>query len=543
LFGGAPVNVQAHQTDIIGPAMADTETIVDTPIRPLWWTKRISLLFISVALLVLMTRLVWGWYASRKLAEIDRRMIALGGLSRIAEYNPTAPLPDARNAAVLIRDAYARIDQSVDCPRSSNAEFDRRRVPPERLWFQFAEKAYVTNSAAVDMLDGLRDRPRADWGVRYGGGGLTFPRHLNQTRRLATEAADSGLLLHFKGHDGEAFRRFESILDLGEAMRGDPSFVSNLVGVGIDHLALDCILTASPAVQLAASEQGEPSVSRAVIERLITRLLDERTVNDAFRRSLLFEMRQAIDVSGVAVPSGWLMRPYANEVVCDHARATQSLLERADAGEWPTDETRRLKRLKEDRAAPPAYPYAPSIWLLASYSMGDHLLYGEGRYRLERRFAAVSLATLLFRHDHMGAFPPTLQALVPQYLPAVPIDLHAPGARPIGYLIDKTPDGAPRPLLYSMAGSPTTRPYPYLTYDWHYDDGTGRSTSQMDNIGQWRDLSRWNDSTPNWREWQDPATQPSSFGTFGEFGEFGPPPEMPPATQPTDKTPATSPAP
>src|SRR5690606_18522051 len=39
-----------------------------------------------------------------------------------------------------------------------------------------------------------------------------------------------------------------------------------------------------------------------------------------------------------------------------------------------------------------------------------------------RRLSAIMLATLLWQADHEGQLPPTLEALVPRYLPAVPID-------------------------------------------------------------------------------------------------------------------------
>jgi hypothetical protein len=107
------------------------------------------------------------------------------------------------------------------------------------------------------------------------------------------------------------------------------------------------------------------------------------------------------------------------------------------------------------------------------------------RVRADRRMTAVSLAAQLYHADH-GQWPPTLDALVPQYLPRVPRDPLAPDGRPLGYVLLKgcLPGGGDRPLVYSVGddgvgdsargGIPTT---PW--YGWH----GGRD--------EWRDLTHW----------------------------------------------------
>jgi hypothetical protein len=62
-----------------------------------------------------------------------------------------------------------------------------------------------------------------------------------------------------------------------------------------------------------------------------------------------------------------------------------------------------------------------------------------------RRLAATALAVMLYRADHGGAFPQTLDDLVPQYLPAVPVDPLAVRGATIGYVAD-----GERPRIYSV---------------------------------------------------------------------------------------------
>src|SRR5439155_3042658 len=69
------------------------------------------------------------------------------------------------------------------------------------------------------------------------------------------------------------------------------------------------------------------------------------------------------------------------------------------------------------------------------------------RVSAERRFAAVSLAARLYALDHAGRYPPSLNALVPDYLPALPADPFAADGRAVGYLIA---ENGKRPIVYSV---------------------------------------------------------------------------------------------
>jgi len=86
----------------------------------------------------------------------------------------------------------------------------------------------------------------------------------------------------------------------------------------------------------------------------------------------------------------------------------------------------------------------------------------ESRGKAERRLAATALAIRLYQHDHAGRLPPTLDALVPAYLPAVPLDPLAAGGQPVKYLPD-----AKLPYVYSVGenGSDET-----IGWKWRPDE-------------------------------------------------------------------------
>lgn len=56
-----------------------------------------------------------------------------------------------------------------------------------------------------------------------------------------------------------------------------------------------------------------------------------------------------------------------------------------------------------------------------------------------RRIAAIMLAMRLYEVDHQGNLPESLSQLVPDYLPAIPMDPFDPSGGTIRYLRDRTP--------------------------------------------------------------------------------------------------------
>jgi hypothetical protein len=133
----------------------------------------------------------------------------------------------------------------------------------------------------------------------------------------------------------------------------------------------------------------------------------------------------------------------------------------------------------------------------------DRIIQTDMRLRTDRRFAAIALAIALWRGDHAGALPPTLDALVPTYLPAVPLDPSAVN-RPIQFRTFPAarPDGGARPVLYSVgddgeddtANNGQLPPSMLLQYGWN------STRPPLDD--QYRDLERW--AAPA------PATAPAS---------------------------------
>jgi hypothetical protein len=110
------------------------------------------------------------------------------------------------------------------------------------------------------------------------------------------------------------------------------------------------------------------------------------------------------------------------------------------------------------------------------------------RILTERRMTAVCLAARLYQVEHDGRWPRSLEALVPDYLPAVPLDPFSATGAPLGYLPAR--EGT-RPVVYSVGADDFVNDTPdesvlpdTPTYGWNQ----GKD--------QWRDISRFTPPPP-----------------------------------------------
>jgi len=161
-------------------------------------------------------------------------------------------------------------------------------------------------------------------------------------------------------------------------------------------------------------------------------------------------------------------------------------------------------------AAPPKrvpidYARVLSSNLLGGSGMG-RAIQQDMRLRSERGMSAVSLAAQVYRADHGGAWPASIEPMVPRYLPRVPRDAMAAGNPPLGYVLVKggLPDGSDRPLVYSVGTNGVddtangATPPPTPCYDW------------QNNRDEWRDLTRWTPYLGTTRPATAPTAAPAS---------------------------------
>jgi hypothetical protein len=162
---------------------------------------------------------------------------------------------------------------------------------------------------------------------------------------------------------------------------------------------------------------------------------------------------------------------------------------------------RMMRQLHTDLSAGISYKTsiepAPKSDSISAWIQGDlqvsmvRVIETMRRVQGDRRMAAVSLAIAMYRSEHSGQWPDSLDALVPDYLPFLPNDPYSPPKHPIGYAKKQgtLPDGSDRVMLFTDPGGPNDPDLsPNPTYGWQW---MWRNGKRVEMARQYRDLRRW----------------------------------------------------
>ena len=495
-----------------------------------WWLKRLALGALGLAAVLAGIRVLWGNIAQRRLASELAPLVARGEAVNGPGMN-IAHVPDEENGALLYIKAV-QSNKGTSPAQSTNGSFpDAPPYPP--AWHKLSENAVTANRPVYALARQARGYRRFDWNVKVGTPAFAamLP-HLASQRNLANLVGDAALYAHVHGDNESAVELVRDVRHMALASDAPPTFlVSHLVAIGIDALALERLEVIAPALEIApegaAPNSAAPPLlpalaplkrpaTRAQLRALLAELLDE-TGRPVLERSGI-EQALAGERAGQLDTARWfgrgarLLRPMFDLDTVRTVRATNAMIDASAAPDWPAAGS----ALRANAAIPAQQPpgalsaamfggpasrqrrrpvdYTRLISMEVGLLPTSRGIEQDMRARTERRMAAVSVAVQLYRADHAGQWPPTLNALVPQYLPAVPLDPLAGGGQPLQYIVAKgvLPGGGDRPVVYSVGenGADDTRGNPKKlpfapSYGW-----IGRG------LDQWRDLSRWQPPPP-----------------------------------------------
>lgn len=421
--------------------------------------SRTALAFLLLAALVLIVRLVWGWWLTRELnARLDdaRRRGHPVSLSDL-----TFPqVPDSENAWTLQSQAAALI--SVDSPRNSNLEYhDYPPYPPD--WHKLAQASEQAHAQVFALARQARQRSavqvRQELKTQHFMARLQY---LNNPMGLANTLLDGAAYAHVKGDDVEALERVLDTLHLARSLRHHVQLDAQLVAFSMEAHACCTTRAIAPGLRLDADTH---SLTRRKVRQLIEQLLDETSLAPRVRESMLVERLAILDFHN-SVPRGtWWIRPLATHEILRANSNLEAMVKAVDCASSPQAKAvlRACGWQERGRGSDTSIAWLtiPRIEHLAPrYSRWFDRYPDDLSFLLERHFwiiadrraTVVSLACQLYRADH-GRWPEQLNQLVPGYLAALPRDpFHADG--PLGYLVLKggLPSGGDRPLIYFDAG-------------------------------------------------------------------------------------------
>lgn len=443
-----------------------------------WWLKRISLGSAIVLLFLALVRIAWGWDANRRLQAAINTIRSRGEPILPQDFASTK-VSDTENYVYYFNQALAAFSTKVDSPRQSDQDFENYPPFPPN-WYAMTKAAMAANVNCYTLLRSARDHQKVDWGVdwpeafRAGIGSVLFSRlPITDMRSMANLLVDSAQYHHLSGNDAEAVELILDLFAMSAALDKQPMLVSHLVAVGLDSLGLEVLQMMAPAIQVSAgsSSPNAKPTTRDRIEQMIALLLDPDRCN-GLKMVLFAERAWTLQMFEDTTRAGMILRPMykldvigvlpMNDPVIDNV-AKPSFGGPADS---PEKGNMELAHLASNLIASPL----------------NRMLETEARVRAGRAMTAISLAARLYQIDHEGRWPANLDALVPAYLPAIPIDPMSPDARPVGYVLAQN---GTRPLVYCMGekrqeGSPLDNLPDKPMYGY-----------QIRTPFQWRDLSRF----------------------------------------------------
>lgn len=418
----------------------------DYPSPPrVWWLKRLTIVvllwFLAIAGLI-----VW-WNR-----EADRRLVE--GLSQILSDSPTtAPaivLPDEFNARVTLMAATRVLPVIKDGNLLQSHKPVARPVGiaqtiQDQLGSQSGPSRTLARLARFQAIDEPPTVPVA-----------TLP--ITAIRDLANVVSATALYEHARGNDAEAIELARDMLSITRRFQHDRGGVFDAFsGIFVERTALTIWAVADEMnVNVAAGATTQPTgpANTVQVKSLIGELLDDGNGNQQLARAM---RRQRIDLAGR---------------LTDPKVRTQMLSQIILAGvpEAPLDLdiVRFLARMEQTAAhlAANRPGDAEAAWALSASqdrtvitrvsqpissqaSESFRLQFKTNRQKLtELHAVATALAVRLYEIER-GNLPNQLEELVPDYLPAIPVDPFSRDQKAFRYL------KAPSLMIYSVGENGT----------------------------------------------------------------------------------------
>lgn len=408
------------------------------------WQPGKGMVALLIVALVFATLLIfwraWDLSADRQLkTEIDAAH-ARGEKIVVEDFLDPPPVPDEQNAAFFWKRAAAAadLDEKLNDRERELAFLGQLPASPEELaWLReaIANRDSVRNDVAA-----ARDCAAVNWGIPATAM-ITVQNvpALNQVRGLANLLRYRALVAHTDGDDAAALDDVRAILrEAGDIEQMPPSLVTHLVATGINAIAVATIEQIAP--DLNGRSTTKPA-SGDQIQQLIGELLDASAADHGWHEAMQAERAMAVRFTTILTNKPVVGT--VQKIGLARALKWEPAVERAGIqGDYPA-----AKAILAANPPPPQnlYKYIPSLPGMMQASLARVV---DVRFRIacERRMAAIALAMALYRADHEGRSPGSLDALVPAYLPSLPPDPFAPGGKPFGY----SGPAATQPFIYSI---------------------------------------------------------------------------------------------
>jgi len=288
------------------------------------------------------------------------------------------------------------------------------------------------------QLQSLRDLANRKGSVRYpvklSDGAATLLPHVQQIRDAARHLQLQYWVCRHRGDRAGALASLRGIVRAGETLRGEPTFISQLVRIAVFSLGVECTSDFLKHEQATAAELESLAELFAAVD-----FHPSLSIAMNGERAMAYSTLQMKDLNQIQ-PSGQGSLPLTGGLGTlmdlrpgDGAHLLAIETEMVDAAELPLAEAidkfraieQRVKQMATDeqRTLPWNRHVLALMLVPAVTNVAD--AFGRATSLLEGAQAAVAVERYRLKH---GDVPQTLAALVPEFLPAVPTDPFTGGA-------------------------------------------------------------------------------------------------------------------
>ncbi|GJM24468.1 MAG: hypothetical protein DHS20C16_08830 [Phycisphaerae bacterium] len=422
-----------------------------------WWTRRIA--WGSLALIVSIV-VLWGSSAAIAQYRLDKLIAsyrAAGEPVLAEDFDVHVEIPSAENAAAF----YARARDAYIWPASFGWDFsdfdlvDSVYSDTPGAYADEVERFISTNAVTIEHLQKAADCTRVEWREPFVNP-LTASNldNVMAPRRFAKLLSTAIGTFHQQNRDGDALDLLYAQVRLaGHRSSLNGSLLDNLVVTSIARMSHDVIENIGAAL-LTDIRLDDDVQSRKRLHQIISGLLDNAAYSESFQAGLIGERIVVLnlyetipDGKPISVVFPGASRSYMLAIrptLVSHCRRVLESVDQVIAGSRSATYPMVMSDID--------HVVVPTAWRGIGAYLPDYMTspsYGQ-TMRVEftrlacRRMAAIALAVHMYELDH-GHRPEVLQALVPDYLKAIPRDPFFNGDRPVRYLPDADP-----PVLYCV---------------------------------------------------------------------------------------------
>ena len=418
--------------------------------------------------MVLATLLIWGgwvWSASAgrrtvfEQLDLDRRRAELAEADENGRRGNTqaewVALSQLKTAADIgIANVFTR--QRL----TTQQEPGRMLIPPywpewrRQMGFLYDQRyTQVLTQTVAELHDKQWKLPHEPVEAYYHGGDGAQ----QSARRVASMFADATEWEFVSGDTADAFASFVESLYLAGLIKERQTIVDYLVAVNMEAMAYAVVNRNMPPLGDAteAMSDDERANARKAIKDLLAGDREFENYARVLEVDLLIQRESSAFFLATTSPTITASADtLLNRTLVNQQKAIDLVREKLPA-EKLTELKSPAKGSEDEGATGPIEVIQNEISDVVYVVDPSHLQMCQ-LAAMRRRMTALSIATAIYRRDHNGRWPTTLDDLSPDLLPSVPADPFTADTQPLRLIHLRWPGGEPRPVLASVGrdGSP-----------------------------------------------------------------------------------------